>query len=292
MEKREEEYDVRGRLRGEAVGQMKKFIRKVVVLFLAAMAVPIVGIGMMMSLDQPHLDKRGTLQAVTVIEVPDIVELAENKDDLLPETGEIQAEMQESKDALQFYSMDITEDIRQRIFGISYKENDNISLADLRYLHVLYYGFDGRTHEGELIVNERIAGDILEIMEELYENDYPIEKMVLVDEYGADDEMSMADNNTSAFNYREIAGSSRLSNHALGLAIDINPKINPYVKTKSSGEILVSPESGREYANRSRDFFGKIDENDLCYRLFTEHGFTWGGSWDTVKDYQHFEKIY
>lgn len=181
------------------------------------------------------------------------------------------------------------EEIAQRIAGVSYQENDNISMQELRYLRVLHMGFDGQTHIGELLVHESIAEDILEIMAALYENQYPIEKMLLVDEYGADDEVSMQENNTSAFNYREIAGTSRLSQHSLGLAIDINPKFNPYVKEKD-GELTISPANAEDYVDRTQEFEYKIDENDLCYQLFTAHGFTWGGSWNSVKDYQHFEK--
>lgn len=195
---------------------------------------------------------------------------------------------QELLDSL-FYSEELSEEVQQRIWGSSYQENDNISLAELRYLRVLHIGFDGETHIGELIVNQAIANDIVEIMSELYKQEYPIEKMVLIDEYGADDESSMSDNNTSAFNYREIAGSSKLSRHALGLAIDINPRYNPYVKEKN-GELFVSPANGAAYADRSQEFSYRIAEGDLCLRLFREHGFTWGGSWNSVKDYQHFEK--
>lgn len=188
-----------------------------------------------------------------------------------------------------FYSTEISEDLINRIQGISYQENDNISLSELCYLRVLYYGFDGETHIGELIVNQKIEVDILEIMKELYENQYPIEKMVLIDEYDADDERSMADNNTSAFNYRTVNGSTKLSKHSLGLAIDINPRFNPCIKTVND-EALVEPANGTAYTDRTQDFPYKITEQDLCYRLFTEHGFTWGGSWNSLKDYQHFEK--
>ncbi len=196
---------------------------------------------------------------------------------------------QEFLDSL-FCSQEISEDLRQRIWGVSYQENDNIALSELRYLRVLHVGFDGETHIGELMVHQSIAEDILEIMSELYRQNYPIEKMLLIDEYGADDESSMSENNTSAFNYREIAGSSRLSRHALGLAIDINPRYNPYVKQTGDGEVLVSPANGGEYADRSQEFPYKIAEGDLCLQLFAEHGFAWGGYWNSVKDYQHFEK--
>ena len=189
-----------------------------------------------------------------------------------------------------FYSEELPEEVQQRMMGSSYQENGNISLAELRYLRVLHMGFDGNTHIGELVVNQSIAEDILEIMSQLYAQSYPIEKMVLIDAYGADDESSMSDNNTSAFNYREIAGSSKLSKHALGLAIDVNPKYNPYVKGSSTGELLVSPANGADYADRDGDFPYKIAEGDLCLQLFQEHGFAWGGNWNSVKDYQHFEK--
>ena len=104
-----------------------------------------------------------------------------------------------------FYSQELTEEILSRIDNISYRENPYITTEDLRYLRVLHVGFDGKTHIGELIVNQAIAQDVLEIMEELYRNEYPIEKMILIDEYNAEDEASMSDNNSSAFNYRLIA---------------------------------------------------------------------------------------
>lgn len=188
-----------------------------------------------------------------------------------------------------FYETKISEDIYERINNNSYIPNDDITLDELCYIRVLHTGFDDNTYIGELIVNEKISEDILEIMRELYDAGYPIESMVLVDEYGADDDRSMAADNTSAFNYRSISGSSHLSQHSYGLAIDINPLYNPYVKQKG-GEQIVSPESGAQYADRNSDFLYKIDHDDLCYKLFKEQGFTWGGDWRRSKDYQHFEK--
>lgn len=189
-----------------------------------------------------------------------------------------------------FFASAVDDAVSARINGFSYTENPNIQLSDLSYLKMLYYGFDGNTYVGEMIVNRKIESDVLQIFKTLYENQYPIEKMVLIDDYNADDLLSMEDNNTSAFNYRTISGSDKLSNHSYGMAIDLNPKYNPYVKTASDGSVICQPEGGREYADRSKDFAHKIDENDLAYRLFTEAGFTWGGSWNSVKDYQHFEK--
>lgn len=189
-----------------------------------------------------------------------------------------------------FTASPITDELYERIDGCSYVENDDIALEDLRYLQVLHIGFDGETHVGELIVNAAIAEDILEIMQELYDNQYPIERMTLVDEYGGDDELSMQANNTSCFNYRTVEGSENLSKHSFGLAIDINPFYNPCVRTYADGSTKSFPEGSDEYADRSKDFPYKIDKDDLCYRLFTEHGFRWGGTWKSLKDYQHFDK--
>ena len=188
-----------------------------------------------------------------------------------------------------FYSTEITEDVKSRIWGISYKENDNISLDSLRYLRILHWGFDGETYIGEIIVNKSIADDILEIMYELYQNDYLIERMVLIDEYGADDEASMQANNSSGFNYRVISGTSSLSKHSLGMAVDINPFYNPYVVKKSDGTVSISPEGSEPYTDRDADLPYMLSNDDLCVKLFKEKGFTWGGDWKSVKDYQHFE---
>ena len=188
-----------------------------------------------------------------------------------------------------FYREELTDEVFARMDGVSYPENAQIGREELSYLRVLHTGFDEKTYVGELVVNQKIADDVLEIMKELYENHYPIEKMLLIDEYGADDETSMSDNNTSAFNYRTIAGTNRLSKHGQGLAVDINPRYNPCVRTKN-GITTVEPQNGSTYVDRNADFSYKITEGDLCLQLFSGHGFTWGGSWNSVKDYQHFEK--
>ena len=187
-----------------------------------------------------------------------------------------------------FYHEPITDAIKDRINGLSYKDDCTVAYDDLRYLSVMYYDFNNEVQTGEIICNKLIAEDLLEIFYELYVNQYQIDKIRLVDEYNADDDLSCADNNTSCFNFRSISGSSTLSNHALGLAIDINPFYNPYV-TYPDGNERISPEGSEPYADRSADFPHKIDENDLCYKLFTEHGFSWGGNWKSLKDYQHFE---
>ena len=188
-----------------------------------------------------------------------------------------------------FTASAIDDEIFARIKGKSYKDNCPVPLEDLRYLRVLHVGFDGQTHEGEMICNTSIAEDLLDIFQKLYEAGYQIEKIRLVDEYNADDELSMRDNNSSCFNFRFISHTTTISKHGLGLAVDINTLYNPYVKMVD-GKFNLEPATAGDYVDRSRDFPHKIDENDLCYKLFTEHGFEWGGNWKSVKDYQHFEK--
>ncbi len=189
-----------------------------------------------------------------------------------------------------FYSSEISDEIFKRIKGKSYKENCTIPREDLRYIKLLYFGFDRRIHVGELICNKLIADDLVDIFKELFERKYEIEKVCLIDEYDADDEKSMSDNNSSAFNFRYISHTKTISNHGLGLAIDINPKYNPYIFYNNGMEI-VEPSNSLEYVDRTKRFEHKINENDLCYKLFIKHGFEWGGSWLDSKDYQHFEKV-
>lgn len=207
-----------------------------------------------------------------------------------PDSG-IQEETQKEVLAVSdhFVPARINDDIFARMKGGSYKDSCTIPIEELRYIRVLHYDFQGEVKEGELVVNRQIAEDVGEIFRELYEAKYPIEKIRLVDEYGADDNRSMADNNTSAFNYRLIDGSSRLSNHAGGFAIDINPLYNPYVRN-NNGTCQVLPEGAEAYADRTAENPYYIQKGDVCYQIFTSHGFTWGGEWTNSKDYQHFEK--
>lgn len=187
-----------------------------------------------------------------------------------------------------FYISEITDELFEKMQGKSYKDDCNVPREDLRYIHILHKNLEGDTCEGEMVCHKIIAQDLLEIFEELYLNDYPIERMVLIDEYGADDETSMTANNSSCFNYRVISHTTKISKHGLGIAVDINPLYNPYTKIVD-GTRIVEPAAGEPYLDREADFPYKIDEDDLCYKLFIEHGFEWGGSWTSAKDYQHFE---
>lgn len=194
-----------------------------------------------------------------------------------------------------FFYQDLSYEVISAITGISYPASETVAVSydDLCYMNVLHYDFNSDVQIGELICNKKIAQDLLDIFHELYLNEYQIEKIRLIDEYMGDDTASMQDNNTSCFNYRVVDGTTSLSKHAIGCAIDINPFYNPYVvfNKDGSGETYISPEGSEIYADRSRSFPYKIDENDLCYKLFKEHGFVWGGDWNSCKDYQHFQKI-
>lgn len=221
-----------------------------------------------------------------------VIDGAEKVADKATETADGISEGDVDPDA-EFYATEITDEIFARMEGKSFKDDCTLPREDLRYLHVLHKDLDGKTHEGEMVVNRRIADDVLEILRELYDNDYPIEKIRLVDEYDADDEASMEDNNSSSFNFRFISHTTRISKHGLGLAVDINTLYNPYHKivTNEDGttEEVIEPITGKQYLDRDADFDYKIDHDDLCYKLFTEHGFEWGGDWEDRKDYQHFE---
>ena len=200
----------------------------------------------------------------------------------------VNTETQKTSD---FYISKIPDDIFEKMQGKSYKADCTVPRDELRYVHVLHMGFDGQTKEGELVVNKAIADDVLAIFEELYQADYPIEKVELVDAYNADDEESMSHNNSSAFNFRFISHTTKISKLGLGMAVDINTLYNPYVKTVD-GKLSIEPANATAYVDRSKDFPYKIDHDDLCYKLFTKYGFTWGGDWTHSKDYQHFERDY
>ena len=187
-----------------------------------------------------------------------------------------------------FYMTEITDALFARMEGKTFKADCTLSREDLRYLHVLHVDGAGEVHEGEMVVNYHIAEDVLEILRKLYEAGYPIERMRLMDEYDADDETAMRDNNSSCFNFRFISHTTRVSKHGLGLAVDINTLYNPYTRV-ADGVRIVEPATGEAYLDREADFPYKITEGDLCWQLFAEHGFIWGGSWKNRKDYQHFE---
>ncbi len=180
----------------------------------------------------------------------------------------------------------LTDEIKNKIVDISWNEKASYPIDDLAYITVTYYGFNGEIHIGELIMHKKVAPEIIEIFQELYDKKFPIEKVRLIDEYDAIDQASMADNNSSALCVRPITNKPyELSKHSYGLAIDLNPIQNPYISPDG-----IFPDGGNEFLDRTHVRKGMIVEGDACYEAFTSRGWTWGGNWTSIKDYQHFEK--
>jgi hypothetical protein len=190
---------------------------------------------------------------------------------------------------LVFTVEEINDAVFARMKGYSYPEECTVPLSALRYLRVLHYDLKGDVCVGEMVCNKAIADDLLTLFRSLYDARYPIGQMRLIDDFDADDARSMAANNTSCFCYRRVAGSTRLSKHSLGMAVDINPLYNPWVRTVN-GRTVVTPAEAAPYADRSATFPCKLTRDDLCTQLFLKYGFRWGGNWKQSKDYQHFEK--
>jgi hypothetical protein len=158
-----------------------------------------------------------------------------------------------------------------------------------RIIDVLYYSFDNKVHKGQLVIDERLVSDIREVFRVAFKTKFPIKSVIPIShncfykdgEYNSDGQ-SMMRNNTSAFNYRTATASKKLSMHAYGYAIDINPVQNPYIK----GRVVLPP--GAVY-DLSRP--GTLGRNSPVVRTFLRLGWTWGGNWKSLKDYQHFEKV-
>lgn len=192
--------------------------------------------------------------------------------------------------AQEFSVQPIPDSVFLRMKGRSWPEGCTVRRADLRYLRLSHYDAEKKEHVGEMVCNKAIANDLLEIFRELYRQKYPIQRIRLIDDYEAVDERSMRDNNSSSFCYRSVSGSTKLSKHATGMAVDINTLYNPYVRTGKDGRRIVEPATATKYVDRSKSFPYKIEKGDLLHRLFLQHGFRWGGAWRTMKDWQHFEK--
>ncbi|HOB48960.1 MAG TPA: M15 family metallopeptidase [Mycobacterium sp.] len=170
--------------------------------------------------------------------------------------------------------------------GASWRPECPVPPADLRRVEVDHLGYDGVIRRGNLVVHRDVVGDVIAIFADLARMRYPIERMRTVEQYpGAEDEASMRDNNTSAFNCRPLPGSARWSEHAYGRAIDVNPLVNPYLD--AAGDL--QPTTAGRYLDRTRDDLGLLHPGDAAVAAFTDRGWTWGGTWRDPVDYQHFE---
>lgn len=154
-------------------------------------------------------------------------------------------------------------------------------LSEVTVVEVDYFGYDSGIHKGKIIVNKRIAAEVKKIFVELLNIKFPIESIKPVSYFNWDDDSSMYYNNTSGFNYRKTYNGKSLSKHASGYAIDINPREN-YCKRNNK----ISPVNGT-YDSKVK---GTIPWNSAVVKIFAKYGWTWGGNWRSLKDYQHFEK--
>jgi len=174
--------------------------------------------------------------------------------------------------------------MRSQMTGVSWHRGCPVGLDDLRLLTLTYRGFDGRAHTGRLVANRTAADALVAVFRRLYAASFPIRRMEPVDRYGGDDFRSIEADNTSVFNCRSATGSTRWSNHAYGLAVDVNPIENPYVSGGRSSHAASAP-----YLDRSRHRAGMAYEGGVLVDAFQSVGWGWGGSWSGgVRDYQHF----
>jgi hypothetical protein len=176
----------------------------------------------------------------------------------------------------------IPEDVLMRS---SWREDCPVGVDDLVYLTVTHYGFDGEFHTGEMIVNAAVGQDIVGVFRELHAARFPIEQMRVITAEEIDAHPTGDWNDTTSFVCRPAVGSGRWSQHAYGLAIDINPFHNPYLK----GD-LVLPELASAYLDRSEVRPGMIISRDVVDQAFASIGWTWGGRWNSLKDWMHFSR--
>jgi hypothetical protein len=182
-----------------------------------------------------------------------------------------------------FVARELSPRVRRRVSGVSWHRGCPVGLTRLRYLRIAYRGFDGRVHNGEMIANRSAVRPLRRAFGDLYRSRFPIRRMRLVDDYGGSDFRSIEADNTSAFNCRRATGGSRWSQHAYGLAVDINPIENPYVANGRT----VHPAS-RRYLDRTRHRRGMAYRGGALVRAFDGIGWGWGGRWPNPTDYQHF----
>jgi hypothetical protein len=175
--------------------------------------------------------------------------------------------------------------IREEMRGRSWRRDPRCPpIEDLALLTVDHWGFDGSVHRGEMIVASAVADELLVAFARIFEARFPIETMQRIDLFDADDEASMEANNASSFCFR-TAPSGRLSEHAFGLAVDINPVQNPMV---IGGDVW--PAAGRDYLNRDNVRPGMIARPGPVVDAFDAIGWEWGGDWTSLKDYHHFQR--
>lgn len=183
-----------------------------------------------------------------------------------------------------FKISELSLELRQAMKGVSWHEDlPSPTFDELRLLHVPYRNFSGEEHVGELITIRDLAPQVMDIFAGLFEIAFPIHSVRLMHEFAGDDGASMAANNSSCFNSRRIRNTNRISLHALGRAIDINPIQNPVIR-----DGVVRPDAGTRYCDRSLGEPGMFTPDGRATQVFLNAGWKWGGNWDNPKDYHHF----
>lgn len=168
--------------------------------------------------------------------------------------------------------------------GPSWRPGCPVPVEDLRRIDMPHWNDAGDVVTGALVVHADHVDDVILVFDRLFEAAFPIHAMAPVTDFDADDDASMAANNTSAFNCREISGRPGVwSQHSYGGAIDINPLVNPWVRGSQ-----VDPPAGADFVNRDQEVTGLVRAGDVVTEAFSEIGWGWGGDWSSTKDYQHF----
>jgi hypothetical protein len=191
----------------------------------------------------------------------------------LPNTGNLIAYYQEEILIDSEYSL--TEIFVQKIIPEHIKK-------ELRLISVEYFSFDEKLHRGQILIHKDLVKDIIEIFEIIKVQRFPIAKVIPINKYDWSDDLSTYDNNTSAFNYRYVKGTKKLSVHSYGRAIDINPVQNPHV---------INRETSPNKKKYNSAISGTITSSSFLVKKFINRGWKWGGHWKSSKDYQHFEKL-
>ena len=158
-----------------------------------------------------------------------------------------------------------------------------VTSSELRYITVTFWGFDERPHLGEMVLHQDVALDVVKVFQTMYEARFPIEEMRIIEPWELDAPPTGDGNNSASFVCRAVTGGSRFSQHAYGLAIDVNPFHNPYHKND-----VVLPELATSYLDRDQRLDGMLFADSVPVIAFAEIGWGWGGQWQSLKDYQHF----
>lgn len=246
---------------------MRVIVPRRIVVAAALVLVVIVAVSVTMLLTRQSGDASATVGAADATTTSDATTTT-----VVPTTTAIASEYQSSVST-----------VTAEQLGATWRPGCPVPVEQLRAIDLTYWGDDGRSHLGRLIVGVDQVDRVVLIFRDMYAARFPIHKVVPIDAYGGDDQASMRDNNTSGFNCRVVAGTSKWSQHAYGRAIDVNPLVNPYVRGSR-----VDPPEGAPYADRTRTDGGMIHAGGAAVRAFVAQGWGWGGSWSGGQDYQHF----